>query len=100
MRLPCLAVPCILTKRALSLLIHKNQSDKSDKVELWNTVYMAAAVEQLKKKATPFRTAISHKSGLRATPISISMDTITSISRRLNNGKGYVVYVTPTSCLP
>ena len=37
---------------------------------------MAAAVEQLKKKATPFRTAISHKSGLRATPISISMDTI------------------------
>jgi hypothetical protein len=30
-----LAVPCILTKRALSLPIHKNQSDKSDKVEVF-----------------------------------------------------------------
>ena len=30
-----LAVPCILIKLVLSLLIHKNQSDKSDKVELF-----------------------------------------------------------------
>jgi hypothetical protein len=29
-----LAVPCILIKRVLSLLTHKNQSNKSDKVEL------------------------------------------------------------------
>jgi hypothetical protein len=29
-----LAVPCILIKLALSLLTHKNQSDKFDKVEL------------------------------------------------------------------
>jgi hypothetical protein len=29
-----LAVPCLLIKRVLSLLIYQNQSDKSDKVEL------------------------------------------------------------------
>ena len=29
-----LAVPCLLIKRVLFLLIYKNQSDKSDKVEL------------------------------------------------------------------
>jgi hypothetical protein len=29
-----LAVPCILIKLVLSLLAHKNQSDKSDKVEI------------------------------------------------------------------
>jgi hypothetical protein len=32
--------------------------------------------------------------------LSLLYDTITSISRRLNNGKGYVVYVIPMSCLP
>ncbi len=29
-----LAMPCLLIKRKLSLLIYKNQSDKSDKVEV------------------------------------------------------------------
>jgi hypothetical protein len=29
-----LAISCVLIKHALSLLTHKNQSDKSDKVEL------------------------------------------------------------------
>jgi len=29
-----LSVPCLLIKRALSLLIYQNQSDKSDKVEI------------------------------------------------------------------
>ena len=47
-----LAVPCILTKRALSLPIHKNQSDKSDKVE----VVIAATPSQQRLEFT--RTAI------------------------------------------
>jgi hypothetical protein len=33
-----LAMPCLLIKRELSSLIYKNQSDKSDKVELVNQV--------------------------------------------------------------
>jgi hypothetical protein len=34
-----LAMPCLLIKRELSLLIYKNQSDKSDKVELRTVFY-------------------------------------------------------------
>src|SRR5712671_807760 len=58
-------------------------------VIVWNTVYMAAVVEQLKREGYPVQEVISPMSGPHDTPISTCMANITSMSKRRTPARTY-----------
>ena len=69
------------------------QSGDQCAVIVWNTVYMAAVIEQLKQeKALRCRTATSPMSGPPGMPISTCMANTTLTLRRLKDGRAYSSY--------